>query len=219
MRTIYVQKPTFNAKNRYQIGLLTKISLFIKEIKSGYILNVIGKFLKIYCNCKKDNANWRQTNQQQHHFSPLFPSNEYCNWSCWSLLFSKIYYGVKYEHVKKTCGRKHPRQIVIIVVNLRKLFYSIWYFWTFVVLRFVSFIDYQYQIMKSNFKIIFKNCIMIHLLVNIIQIRKKASTTGHEISFLLFMVMKILYSRNLNDDERFDVIYELFWKINLDYFY
>ena len=44
-------------KNRYQIGLPTKISLFIKEIKSGYILNVIGKFLKIYCNCKKDNAN------------------------------------------------------------------------------------------------------------------------------------------------------------------
>ena len=35
------------------------------------------------------------------------------------------------------CGRKHPRQIVIIVVNLRKLFYSIWYFWTFVVLRFM----------------------------------------------------------------------------------
>ena len=119
--------------------------------------------------------------------------------------------------LKKTCGRKHPRQIVIIMVNLRKLFYSIWYFWMFLVLRFL--IDYQQQITKSNFKIIFKNCIMIHLLINIIQIRKKASTTGHEISFLLFMVMKILYSRNLNNDERFYVIYELFWKINLDYFY
>ena len=53
LQTIYVQKTTFNTKNRFQIGLLTKISLFIKEIKSGYILNVIGKFWKIYCNCKK----------------------------------------------------------------------------------------------------------------------------------------------------------------------
>ena len=130
LQTIYVQKTTFNTKNRFQIGLLTKISLFIKEIKSGYILNVIGKFWKIYCNCKKrDNDNWRNINNNTIFHVFLDQTNiviEVVD-PCY---FQRFIIVQNMNTLKKKCGRIHPCQIIIIVmVDLRKLFYITCLYW------------------------------------------------------------------------------------------
>ena len=108
------------------------------------------------------------------------------------------------------CGRAHPRQIVIIMVDLRKLFKE------------YDDIEYKNRLKcyfhliiniknKLYFKIICKNGVMIHTYSSILsKYGKKRQQLGMKSYFLLFMVMKILYSRNLSNDERFYVIYELF---------
>ena len=118
------------------------------------------------------------------------------------------------------CRRAHPRQIVVMIVNLRKLFKEydeIEYMRNRLKCYFYLIINIKN---KLYFKIICKNGVMIHTYSLILsKYGKKRQQLGMKSYFLLFMVMKILYSRNLSNDERFYVIYELFWKINLDYFY